>query len=69
LSELGYVVVDQKLELGLRSIAVPLIGRQGRVEAALNVGAAVVSEVPGRMAEIYLNPLGKAARDISALLS
>lgn len=33
----GYALVDQELELGLRSIAVPVIDR-GRVMAALNVG-------------------------------
>ncbi len=33
----GYAIVDQELELGLRSVAVPIIGRDG-VVAALNVG-------------------------------
>jgi IclR family transcriptional regulator, pca regulon regulatory protein len=69
LSELGYVVIAQELELGLRSIAVPLIGRRSRVEAALNIGAAAAGDVPERMAEIYLDALKKAAGDISALLS
>ena len=34
----GYAIVDQELEIGLRSIAVPLRGRAG-VVATLNVGA------------------------------
>jgi IclR family transcriptional regulator, pca regulon regulatory protein len=35
----GYSIVDQELELGLRSMAVPLRNPEGRVVAALNVGA------------------------------
>ncbi|HVJ44077.1 MAG TPA: IclR family transcriptional regulator C-terminal domain-containing protein [Dongiaceae bacterium] len=34
----GYAVVDQELELGLRSVAVPVRDRNGRVVAALNLG-------------------------------
>jgi len=34
----GYAVVDQELELGLRSIAVPVYGRDGVVVASINVG-------------------------------
>ena len=34
----GYALVDQELEDALRSVAVPLRDRQGRVVAALNVG-------------------------------
>jgi IclR family pca regulon transcriptional regulator len=34
----GYAVVDQELELGLRSIAVPVRNRDGAVVAALNIG-------------------------------
>ena len=33
----GYAVVDEELELGLRSIAVPIRNRSGRIEAAINV--------------------------------
>lgn len=35
----GYALVDQELELGLRSIAVPIITAGGRVVAAMNTGA------------------------------
>jgi IclR family transcriptional regulator, pca regulon regulatory protein len=64
----GYATVDQELELGLRSIAVPLIGRRGKVRAALNIGAAAVGETSDEMVQSYLDPLQEAARDISALL-
>ena len=33
----GYAVVDQELELGLRSIAAPIVGRDQEVVAAVNV--------------------------------
>jgi IclR family pca regulon transcriptional regulator len=35
--EAGYCVVDQELELGLRSISVPIRNRMGEVAAAVNV--------------------------------
>jgi IclR family pca regulon transcriptional regulator len=35
----GYAVIDQELEIGLCSIAVPLGNARGRVVAALNIGA------------------------------
>jgi IclR family pca regulon transcriptional regulator len=37
----GWALVDQELELGLRSAAAPLRGADGRAVAALNVSAAV----------------------------
>ena len=37
----GYAIVDQELEAGLRSIAVPVYTRSNQVVAAINVGAHV----------------------------
>ena len=34
----GYALVDQELELGIRSVAAPLRDRRGRTLAAVNVG-------------------------------
>ncbi len=34
----GYAINDQELEIGLRSLAVPLTTPDGRIAAALNVG-------------------------------
>ncbi len=36
--ELGYCLVDEELELGLRSLAVPVVNAQGRLACAINVG-------------------------------
>ena len=37
-AEQGYAIIDQELEIGLRSIAVPIIAADGRAAAAINVG-------------------------------
>lgn len=37
----GYAVVDQELELGLRSVAAPIHDRAGRVSAAVNVSTSI----------------------------
>lgn len=62
----GYAVVDQELEIGLRSIAVPVtVG--GRVVAAVNIGTQA-ARVP--MADLrlrFLPPLRRIARDLSAM--
>jgi IclR family pca regulon transcriptional regulator len=34
----GYALVDQELEMGLRSLSVPVTNQQGSVIAAMNVG-------------------------------
>src|SRR5690606_7374398 len=34
----GYCTVDQELELGLRSVAVPVVNAAGQVVAAMNCG-------------------------------
>lgn len=38
--ENGYVLVDQEIELGLRSLAVPILNENGEIIAALNTGVA-----------------------------
>lgn len=35
----GYAIIDEELEMGLRSIAVPILNTAGRVVAAINTGA------------------------------
>ncbi len=55
--EEGFAVIDQELELGLCSIAVPLENERGRVVAAINIGAPAASVPAAEMAERYLAPL------------
>lgn len=45
----GYALIDQEVELGLRSIAVPVLNVRGQVVAALNIGAAAVQTDPGSL--------------------
>ena len=50
----GYALIDQELEIGLRSIAVPLENTRGRVVAALNIGAPAAHAAADEMVERYL---------------
>lgn len=52
--EQGYAIVDQELEMGLRSIAIPLMGANGLTVAALNVGTQAVRTELTEMVERYL---------------
>ncbi|AKT50199.1 IclR family transcriptional regulator domain-containing protein [Arsenicicoccus sp. oral taxon 190] len=54
--ESGWCVLDQELELGLRSLAVPVHDGGGRVVAAANVSTKVVSTDRSRLGD-YLPPL------------
>jgi IclR family pca regulon transcriptional regulator len=56
----GYAIVDEELELGLRSIAVPLIQRNGQVTIALNISAQAARVPLAEMETRYL-PALKAA--------
>lgn len=38
----GYALIDQEVELGLRSLAVPILTARGKVVAALNTGMAAI---------------------------
>ncbi|HEX3159697.1 MAG TPA: IclR family transcriptional regulator C-terminal domain-containing protein [Gemmatimonadaceae bacterium] len=61
----GYALVDQELELGLRSIAVPVRDAAGEVVGAMNVGAPA-ARVSGReMAGRVRRELDAGARELS----
>jgi IclR family pca regulon transcriptional regulator len=64
----GHAVVDQELEIGLRSIAVPVRDQAGRVVAAMNVGAQAARN-PLRDFETRVVPhLRAAAAELGSLL-
>jgi IclR family pca regulon transcriptional regulator len=66
--ERGWALVDQELEEGLRSIAVPIVNRSGRTIGALNISAHA-SRVPiVRMVEELLPELQRAKREIDEAL-
>jgi IclR family transcriptional regulator, pca regulon regulatory protein len=64
----GYAVIDQEVELGLRSIAVPLYSVHGRVIAAINTGVAAVQADAGGLAALYLEPLLKVQEGLRRVL-
>lgn len=57
----GYSLVDQELELGLRSIAVPIRNRRDEVIAAGNVSLYVISGSPQEIKQRVLTRLRQAA--------
>ncbi|MCP2254563.1 transcriptional regulator, IclR family [Prauserella aidingensis] len=64
--EAGYALVDQELEDGLRSIAVPVHGADGAVAAAVNLSTHASRRSPEAMRAELLPPLREAARGIEA---
>jgi len=64
----GYAIVDQELELGLRSLAVPLMSSAGRVVAAINVGAHGQRVSLQDMQTRFLPYLRAAAQELSLLV-
>ncbi|MFN4128538.1 MAG: IclR family transcriptional regulator C-terminal domain-containing protein [Paracoccaceae bacterium] len=54
-----FAIIDQEVELGLRSIAVPLLNAHGRTVAALNVGLAV-GQIPLETTAETLQPALRA---------
>ncbi|WP_288799686.1 IclR family transcriptional regulator C-terminal domain-containing protein [uncultured Arsenicicoccus sp.] len=61
--ETGWCMLDQELELGLRSLAVPIRDPRGQVVAAANVSTKVMSTERGQL-EGYLDALRDTARAI-----
>ena len=55
----GHAIIDQEVEIGLRSIAVPVFDGRGRTVAALNTGVAAFHAGPEDLARDYLPALIK----------
>ena len=66
--ERGYALVDQELELGLRSIAVPVRSASGTVVAAVNVSAQAARVSSAEMEEQFLPHLRGIAEEARVLL-
>lgn len=64
----GYALVEEELEIGLRSIAVPVRGASGTVVAALNVGAQSTRVTGRQMKSEFLGALQRGAQDMAVLL-
>lgn len=64
----GYAVIDQELEVGLTSIAVPVIDREGKVVAAINVGTQATRFPPGIIVAEILPKLLKVQAELARIV-
>jgi IclR family pca regulon transcriptional regulator len=64
----GFSIVDEELEKGLRSIAVPILNRAGSCVAAINLSAHSDRTTRNEMREKFLPRLREAAEAISRSL-
>ena len=64
----GYAMVDQELEIGLRSLAVPVLAREDRAVAAINIGAHAARTNKNELLHRFLPVLRTAAKSISSCL-
>nr|WP_294865177.1 IclR family transcriptional regulator C-terminal domain-containing protein [uncultured Pseudogulbenkiania sp.] len=64
----GYVVIDQEMEVGLRSIAVPIYAPDGSVPAGLSVLTDAARVTVSEMEERFLPVLEEAARELALFL-
>lgn len=64
----GYAIVEEELEIGLCSIAVPVRGASGATVAALNVGAQATRVTRSQFEQNFLPTLLNAASELSVLL-
>jgi IclR family pca regulon transcriptional regulator len=61
----GFAVIDQELELGLRSIAVPILDGSGKAVAAINIGIHAARASTQEMIKRFLPLLQEAAEELS----
>ena len=64
----GYAIADQEMELGIRSIAVPVSDTSGKAVAGINVIVQAARVSVRQMKTQYLPQLEGAARELGALL-
>lgn len=65
----GYAVIDQEVEMGLRSIAVPIRSHRGEVVAALNIGVPALDAAPEEIVARYLAPLQKVQSGLARVVT
>ncbi|KQV70436.1 IclR family transcriptional regulator [Rhizobium sp. Root1220] len=66
--ELGYAIIDQELEVGLCSIAVPVENDRGQTVAAINIGAPAAHVQASEMAQRYLPMLRETQKTLRPML-
>lgn len=63
----GFALVDQELELGLRSVAVPVLSATRQVVAAINVGTSAMRMDEAELRTRILPALRRCSRDLTSL--
>ena len=63
-----HAIIDGEMELGIRSIAVPIVNRLGATVAALNIGTSAARVSLDQMRRTLLPALREAAQQIGAAL-
>lgn len=64
----GYAIINQELEIGLCSIAVPVENDRGQTVAAINIGAPAAHVLASEMAERYLPLLQETRKALRLVL-
>lgn len=68
-SEKGWCLVDQELETGLTSIAVPVYNRRGALAGAINVGVPSIRMTPEAIVDTVLPRLQETVANISRAIT
>ena len=66
--EQGFALIDQEVELGLRSIAIPLHNARGSVVAALNIGLGATQAGIDELPRLYLPALRLVQAELRTVL-
>lgn len=64
----GYALNDQEVEIGLRSIAVPVLDARGAPVAAMNVGVAATQAEAQDLVRLYLPAMRAVQAELRAML-
>lgn len=64
----GYAIIDQELEIGLRSIAVPVFDKSGAIVAAINISTHAMRNSVEDMEKKFLPALERAAALLKTFL-
>lgn len=64
----GYAIIDEELEIGIRSISVPIVSQAGRTVAAINASTSTARHSVDDLRESFLPELRKTAAALSDLM-
>jgi len=65
----GYALVDQEVEIGLRSLAIGLVNARGETVGALNIGVAALQDDPEALIAEYLPALRRVRQGVERILT